>query len=235
MSDWAAKRFWKGVVVDSEDAGFVIRLDDRPVKTPAKRPLVVPTEAIATQIAAEWDAQFELVDPATMPWTRSANVAIDKVSVQAAEVKEHLAGYADTDLLLYRAEGPEGLVARQQQAWGPLLDWIADQFGVRLKLATGVIPVPQDETALSRLTRAMDAMSDFQLTGFHDMVTLTGSFSLALASAEGQFLVDQLWDLSRIDEDWQVEQWGEDEEAKTHANLKKAAFLHATEFFHASI
>ncbi len=92
MSDWAAKRFWKGVVVDSEDAGFVIRLDDRPVKTPAKRPLVVPTEAIASQIAEEWDAQTELIDPATMPWTRSANSAIDKVSVQAAEVKEHLVG-----------------------------------------------------------------------------------------------------------------------------------------------
>ncbi len=234
MSEWALKRFWKEVRVDSDDSGFVIRLDDRPVRTPAKRSLTVPTDAIATRIAAEWDAQTEKVDPTGMPWTRSANAAIDKVALQSAEVKTHLGGYADTDLLLYRAEGPEGLVARQRQGWDPVLDWIENRFSVRLALAAGVMPVAQDAALLARLTSVMDEMTAFQLTGFYDMVTLTGSFSLALAGSEELETPDFLWSLSRIDEDWQIEQWGEDEEASQSAELKKTSFLHATDFFRAA-
>ncbi|MEO0866013.1 MAG: ATP12 family chaperone protein, partial [Pseudomonadota bacterium] len=123
MSEWAAKRFWTDVSVVADENAFTIKLDDRPVRTPAKRALVVPTEAMARRIADEWQAQSEAIDPKSMPWTRSANAAIDKVALQRDEVKEYLAGYADTDLLLYRAESPDALVERQRVQWDPVLDW----------------------------------------------------------------------------------------------------------------
>lgn len=234
MSEWAPKRFWSSVEIEPESTGYAIRLDSRPVRTPAKAALVVPTEAMAARIAAEWDAQTDVIDPATMPWTRSANAALDKVAVQREEVKAHLSGYADTDLVLYRAAGPEALVARQREQWDPIIDWIATRFGVRLVQTEGVMPVSQSPEALSQLSGAMDAMNDFQITGFHDLVTLSGSFSLALAAIEKHRDPDAIWDLSCVDEGWQIEQWGEDDEAKAVAEIKKSAFLHAAEFFHAS-
>ena len=234
MSEWALKRFWSDVAVEAEGDGFSIRLDGRPVRTPAKRALVVPTEVMAQRIGQEWDAQVEAVEPKSMPWTRSANAAIDKVADQTDEVKGYLAGYADTDLLLYRAEGPDALVARQSTHWDPILDWIAEKYGVRLVQTTGVMPVSQASEALSVLANAMDDMSVFQITGFHDLVTLSGSFSLALATVERQRDPGTIWDLACLDEAWQIEQWGEDEEAKEVADIKKAAFLHAVEFFHTS-
>ena len=123
MSEWAMKRFWTAVSVSPEGEGFAVKLDNRSVKTPAKRALVLPTQAVADCVASEWEAQVETVDPASMPWTRSANAAIDKVATQRAEVIAHLADYAGSDLLCYRAEGPDSLVARQARAWGGLLDW----------------------------------------------------------------------------------------------------------------
>ena len=234
MSEWAAKRFWKDVTVDCDDAGFSIRLDARPVRTPAKKALIVPTETMANQIADEWAAQADKINPLSMPWTRSANVAIDKVAVQASEVKAHLAAYADTDLLLYRAEAPQALIQRQHDAWNPVLEWVEARYGARLRPTTGVMPVSQDAVALARLVQAMEDMSSFRLTGFYDMVSLTGSFSLALACAEHHITPQLAWRHSRVDEDWQIDQWGDDEEAKLHAEVKKTAFLHATEFFDAS-
>lgn len=234
MSEWAPKRFWTDVTVVSEADGFAIRLDSRPVRTPAKAALVVPTETMAARIAAEWKAQTEVINPKLMPWTRSANAALDKVATQLDEVKAYLGGYADTDLLLYRAKGPEGLVTRQRENWDPILDWIATRFGVQLVQTEGVMPVAQAPEALSRLTAAMDQMSVFQITGFHELVTLSGSFSLALAAVEKQRDPEVIWALSCLDEAWQIEQWGEDEEAKEALGIKKAAFLHATEFFEAA-
>lgn len=234
MSEWAARRFWKEVTVDTTGDGYTVRLDQRQVMTPSKAPLSVPTETMARRIAAEWDAQEGTIDPLTMPWTRSANSAIEKVSAQADEVRSHLAGYADTDLLLYRAAGPEALADLQRKGWDPILDWLQNRFGVRLSLTEGVMPIKQDETALDVLKATLESMSNFRLTGFHDMVSLTGSFSLALAVAEQHVTPERGWALSRIDEDWQIAQWGEDEEAKSHAEFKKSAFLHATEFFDAA-
>ncbi len=232
MSEWAPKRFWKEVSVETDGEGFAVKLDQRPVRTPAKRALSVPSQAMAARIAAEWEAQDEVIDPKAMPWTRSANAAIDKVAAQRDEVIGYLGGYADTDLLLYRAEGPEGLIARQREGWDPVLDWIAETYAVRLTLAEGVMPISQSPEAVARLTAEMQPMTDFQITGFHDLVTLTGSFALGLAAAKKQDTADALWSLSVIDETWQAEQWGEDDEAKEVAALKKAAFLHASDFFH---
>lgn len=234
MSEWAMKRFWDTATVAPEEKGFAVHLDGRPVKTPAKRALVVPTETMARRIADEWDAQEKTVDPTKMPWTRSANAALDKLSTQRHEVADHLAGYAETDLLCYRADGPHELLERQRAAWDPLLDWAAETYGARLSVTSGVMPVSQDTVVLERLAATMRGMSSFQLTGFHDIVALSGSFILALAATETIESPEALWSMSRIDETWQIEQWGEDEEAAEDAILKKTAFFHAIDFYHAA-
>lgn len=234
MSEWAARRFYKDATVQSEDGGFTVRLDGRPIRTPGKRLLVLPTEVMAERIAEEWLAQDKLIDPRTMPWTRSANSALDKVATQRGEVEDHLASYAGTDLVCYRAERPTGLVERQRQAWDPVLDWVTQRYDLSLRVTTGVMPVAQDPDVLPRLKRTMQPMTDFHLTGFHDLVTLTGSFVLGLAAAEILQPAEELWKISRIDEDWQAEEWGVDEEAAEVADLKRAAFLHAESFFRAA-
>ncbi len=234
MTEWAMKRFWTDVVAEPCDGGFEVRLDGRPVKTPAKKALIVPTSQMADRVIAEWDAQEKTVDPATMPWTQSANAAIDKVALQRAEVSDYLAGYAETDLLCYRADGPEALVDRQASAWDPMLAWAAETYGARLAVTSGVMPVEQSQSDLDRLAARMRSMSNFQLTGFHDLVTLSGSFILGLSATEPKTEADRIWSLSRVDELWQIEQWGEDEEALEHAEIKKNAFLHASDFFHAA-
>lgn len=234
MSEWAAKRFWTDVTVAADGDGFGIKLDARPVRTPAKRALVVPTEVIARHIADEWQAQQEVIDPQSMPWTRSANATLDKVAFQRDEVKAHLANYADTDLLLYRAEGPDALIERQAAQWDPILDWVLARYGAKFVQTAGIMPVSQAPEALQVVTREMDSMSDFQITAFHDLVSLSGSFLLALCVVEGQRDPGTTWDLSRLDEAWQIEQWGEDDEANEIAEVKKSAFLHAHEFFRAA-
>ncbi|MEM7718434.1 MAG: ATP12 family protein [Pseudomonadota bacterium] len=234
MSEWAMKRFWKEASFEERPDGFEVLLDGRLVKTPAKRRLIVPTEAMAFHIAREWDAQDEVVDPRMMPWTRSANAALDKVAAQRLEVCEHLAGYAVTDLVCYRADGPDALVQRQSEAWDPVLEWIATKFGSRLNVTSGVMPVSQAKTDVDRLAATMRSLTVFQLTGFYDLVTLSGSFVLALSATESLHTPEELWSFSRIDEDWQIEQWGADEEAAEHAKTKKTAFSHAIDFFKAA-
>lgn len=231
MSEWKQKRFWKQVGVLPEDDGFCIALDGRQVKTPAKSALRVPTAAMARAIAAEWDAQEETVKPLTMPFTRTANAAIDKVAHQHGEVADMLAAYGDSDLLCYRAETPDALVRRQRQNWDPVLDWGEQALGVRLVPRAGVIHRSQDGSANARLSDQVHALSHFQLAAFHDLVTLTGSLILGFATARGWRGADEIWSLSRLDETWQEEQWGVDEEAREMAEIKRRAFLHAKQFF----
>lgn len=234
MSEWAARRFYKEATVEEEDGGFTVRLDGRPVRTPGKRPLVMPSELMARRVAEEWDAQEKLIDPRSMPWTRSVNSALDKVRTQRTEVEDHLVSYAGTDLVCYRAERPTGLVQRQCEVWDPVLEWLTQRYDVSLRVTSGVMPVAQEPDILPRLKRTMLPMSDFHLTGFHDLVTLTGSFALGLAAAESLQPAEDLWKISRIDEDWQAEEWGVDEEAAEAAELKRQAFLHAFAFFRAA-
>ncbi|WP_420004012.1 ATP12 family chaperone protein [Arenibacterium sp. LLYu02] len=231
MSEWKQKRFWKAVSVEPEGEGFAVALDGRRVKTPAKAPLVVPTQAMAEAIAAEWEAQVEVVDPLSMPNTRSANAAIDKVTIQFAEVADMLAEYGDSDLLCYRAESPDELVARQSARWDPALDWAAESLGARLKPRSGILHAPQDSAALEALRVRVHEMTHFQLAAFHDLVGISGSLILGFAAAEGWRPLDEIWELSRLDERWQEEQWGPDEEAQEHEALKKQAFLHAAAFY----
>lgn len=234
MSDWKPKRFWKTATAAACEGGYTVLLDTRTVKTPAKAGLIVPTLAMAEAIAAEWDAQEELVDPGTMPVTRGANAAIDKVRVQRNEVVALLAEYGDSDLLCYRAAGPEGLVQMQAEGWDPMLDWAADTLGVRLFVGQGVMHVPQMSDALAKLNSEVNAFDDFALAAAHDLISLSGSLILALAVTRNATSVENAWMLSRIDEHWQIAQWGEDEEAAATEATKRAAFFDAARFYQLS-
>jgi chaperone required for assembly of F1-ATPase len=231
VSVWTARRFWTKADVLAADGGFTVQLDGRPVRTPLKAPLILPTEALARAVAEEWQAQEGKVDPGTMPFTRTANSAIDKVAPQFAEVAEMLAAYGDSDLLCYRAEDPPELVALQSRAWDPLLDWAATELGAPLVATPGVMHIDQPAGSLKRLRLLVEKQSPFQLSAFHDLVAISGSLVLALAVTHHRLAADGAWDLSRIDETWQISLWGEDEEAAEIAALKRAAFLQADRFY----
>lgn len=234
MSDWKPKRFWKDSAVVEAGGGFTVELDGRRVKTPAKAALFLPTRAMAEAVAQEWDAQDKVVDPASMPYTRSANAAIDKVHHQHGEVADMLADYGDSDLLCYRAEHPAALTERQAEHWDPALDWAAETLEARLLTVSGVVHQPQPAAPLERLRARVHDMSDFHLAAFHDLVSLSGSLILGFAAAMNWREADAIWRISRLDELWQEEQWGEDEEAREQAELKRQAFLHAKRFYDVS-
>lgn len=231
MSGWKPKRFWKAVTVQPCEGGFTVFLDSRQAKTPGKAPLVVPGRDMAEAVAAEWDAQHGLVKPQTMPFTRAVNSAIDKVTPLFDAVVADLAGYGGTDLLCYRATEPPGLVDRQNQGWDPLLDWSAKALGAPLVAVAGVMHIAQDPASLTRLHGLVAAMTPFQITGFHDLVQLSGSLILALAVTHGRLTAAEAWTLSRIDESWQIALWGEDEDAAALAEHKRAAFHQAAAFW----
>ncbi|WP_170372852.1 ATP12 family chaperone protein [Ruegeria arenilitoris] len=235
MSEWKPKRFWTGSAVVATDGGYTIELDGRRVRTPAKAALVLPTRAMAEAVAREWDAQEKEIDPATMPFTRSANAAIDKVQHQHAEVADMLSDYGDSDLLCYRATHPEALIERQRHEWDPALDWAAETLGARLIPVEGVRHQPQAPEALDSLRRQVHDLDAFRLAAFHDLVSLSGSLILGFAAAQNWRKPDEIWRISRLDESWQAEQWGDDEEAVQGAELKKIAFLHAKTFYDLSV
>jgi chaperone required for assembly of F1-ATPase len=231
MSDWKPKRFWKTATATQIDDGFTVLLDARPVRTPAKATLQVPTFAMAEAIAAEWDAQESVLDPMTMPVTRGANAAIDKVRTQRQEVTELLAEYGDSDLLCYRAAEPETLLQRQAQGWDPILDWAAEALDARLAVGEGVMHVPQSPKALQNLHREVAFFDDFALAAAHDLISISGSLVLALAVTKGALAAEDAWLLSRIDEHWQIEQWGEDDLATASEKAKQTAFLSSARFY----
>lgn len=231
MSAWSARRFWTDVTVRAEGEGFAVLLDTRPVRTPLKAQLILPTEALACEVAAEWRAQTGTVNSATMPFTRTANSAIDTVVPQHGAVADMLAAYGGTDLLCYRATDPADLAARQATGWDQLLDWAAKALDAPLQTTAGVMHVGQPADSLAALSKAVHGLSAFQLAAFHDLVALSGSLVLALAVARGRLTAGAAWTQSRIDETWQIEQWGDDEEAAEMAARKRADFLQADRFF----
>jgi chaperone required for assembly of F1-ATPase len=231
MSAWKAKRFWQAATAEACEGGFTVRLDGRAVKTPARRALVLPTLAMAKVIAAEWDAQQGLVKPDTMPATRAANSALDKVAEQFDEVAGLLAAYGETDLLCYRATGPAALVARQADGWDPLLAWCATTLQAPLIATAGVMHIDQPAASVAVLRDLVHGFTPFQLAAVHDLIAISGSLVLALAVTRGRLKVEQAWDLSRIDETWQNEQWGVDDEAAALESLKHHALLEAARFY----
>ncbi len=231
MSGWKAKRFWTKAEAAPCEGGFTVLLDAKPVKTPAKSAFVVPSLAMATACAAEWDAQSGPVKPDSMPMTRYANSAIDKVAHQHALVVDLLAAYGETDLLCYRAPAPQELITRQAAGWDPVLDWIAKEVSAPMRVTIGISPIDQDPQSLSRLRAAVAAFGPFHLAAFHDFVAITGSLVLGLAIAKSRLSADEAFDLSRIDEHWQAELWGQDEDAARFESGKRADLSEADRFF----
>lgn len=224
------KRFYKGAAVAASDSGHTILLDGRPVRTPARAPLAVPTPALAQAIAAEWDAQGDEIDPRTMMMTGLANAAIDQVAPDAAAFAAAIAAYGESDLLCYRAEGPAPLVREQIEAWNPLLDWAERRYDVSFALATGIVHVAQPDATITRLTAAVAACDPFVMTGLSTLVTMSGSLVCGLAILEQAFPVEHIWQASELDELWQARQWGEDEQAAARRTLRAEEFTAATRF-----
>ena len=218
------KRFYKDASVGAEgEGGFPVLLDGRPVRTPARRPLAAPTQALAQALADEWNAQTETIDPARMPLTRLANAVIDAVADRPQPVADEIAKYLGSDLVCYRAEGPEGLVARQSEIWDPVLAFARDALGARFAQVQGVMfsAQPQEATEAARAHIPGDA---WRLGAVSSITTLTGSALLALALAKGALDATAAWDAAHLDEDWQMAQWGRDELAIARRNFRRGDF-----------
>jgi chaperone required for assembly of F1-ATPase len=226
----AMKRFYRQATASPEEGGVAILLDDRPVRTPGRNLLRVPTEELAEAIAKEWNAQGEKVDPKAMPLTGLANAAIDRVAPDPAAFGRSLAEYGGSDLLCYRADGPQSLVDRQERVWEPLLGWARTRFGVDFETTTGVMHRHQPAATVEQLGRAVAARGVFQLAGLAPLVTIAGSLVVALALAEGAIGLDTAWDAAMLDESWQAEQWGADPLAAAALENRRREFEAAYRF-----
>ncbi|MBH5367964.1 ATP12 family chaperone protein [Bradyrhizobium glycinis] len=206
------KRFYKDAGVADAVGGFAITLDGKAIRTPSGRQVVIPTRALADSVAAEWAAQGDTIDPVTMPLTRIANSVVEGVVDRVDLVSEDLAKYFESDLLFYRAGHPEGLVAREAAHWDPVLFWAAQTLGAHFILSEGVMHVKQPDEAVKAARAALPG-DPWSVAALHMVTTLTGSALLALALDQGVRDADQVWAAAHVDEDWNVEQWGVDEEA----------------------
>ncbi|MCP8893520.1 ATPase [Shinella daejeonensis] len=216
------KRFYKEAAVGPLEGGFGVLLDGRPVRTPARNLLAVSSRAIAERLSAEWQAQAEEVDPGKMPVTRLVNSAIDGVSTNMDAVFDEIVRFAGTDLLCYRADSPAELVVRQRESWDPLIRWAADVNGAHFILVEGVMHQEQPVLALQAFATALSSHREpLTLACLHTVTTLTGSAIVALALAEGFIDVERAWTLAHIDEDWQIEHWGTDEEAFRRREMRR--------------
>ena len=224
------KRFWTTAEAAVEDGGWGVRLDERPLRTPGRVPVLVPTEALARAIAEEWASAEETVDPRSMPLTNLANAAIDRVGPDQSAFAAGLARYAEADLACYRAEGPETLVKRQQQSWDSLLGWARRRFDVDFAVTTGIVHVAQPRPTVERLVHEVAALDAFRLAGLSPLVTIGGSLVAALAVLEGALTPDEAWAAVSIDERWQIEKWGPDAEAELALANRRRDFLVAARF-----
>ena len=224
------KRFWKDVSVEPEGEGWAIRLDGRPVKTPARAVLAVPTRKLAAGIADEWSAVSETIDPRAMPLTGLANAAIDRVAPERLAFANGLAKYAEADLACYRAEGPHELVERQAAEWDALLAWARRRFDVDFVTTSGLKHVDQPPATVDRLSHAVTALDPFRLAGLSPLVTIGGSLVAALAVLEKAMTPEYAWAAVSVDERWQLEQWGSDAEAELALENRRRDFLAAAAF-----
>ncbi|MGO4451949.1 ATP12 family chaperone protein [Phyllobacterium sp. TAF24] len=216
------KRFYKLAAVAEQDGLFAVELDGRAVKTPARQNLVLPTRDAAQLIADEFAAQEKEIDPAKMPATRLANTAIDGIVNDPQAVLEDVLRFASSDMLCYRAGSPERLVARQTELWDPIIDWAASELGARFILAEGVMHAEQPREALAAFGVHLGQFKDaFAIAALHTITTLTGSAILALAVAKDEISGDNAWKLAHVDEDWTIEQWGEDAEAAARRAIRE--------------
>ena len=224
------KRFWKSAAAAPSESGWSVELDGRPLRTPARAPLVVAAEALARAIAAEWNESGETVDPRAMPLTGIANAAIDRVAPDRQAFASALVRYAEGDLACYRAEFPRALTARQCESWDALLGWARRRYDVDFETTCGVMHVPQPENTVNRLGHAVAALDPFRLAGLSPLVTIGGSLVAALAVLEGARTPEEAWDMVTIDERWQLEQWGSDAEAEAALEARRRDFFAAAQF-----
>jgi chaperone required for assembly of F1-ATPase len=215
------KRFWKDVSVDAE---LGVRLDGKPLRTPGRAPLLLPTRALAEAVADEWRACGETVDPRGMPLTGLSNAAIDRIAPDPATFAAGLAAYAESDLLCYRADAPEELADRQRAAWDPLLDWARHRYDVHFEIVTGIMHRAQPPATLARLGEAVAARGPFELAALSPVVTIGGSLVAALALAEGAASAEAVWSAALVDEDFQADRWGRDPLAEAAAAVRRQDF-----------
>lgn len=225
------RRFYEKAAAAETADGYAVLLDGRGLRTPARRSLVLPDRRAAAAVVAEWNGQGERIDPATMPVTRLANTVIDGIADDPTVVRDDLARFAETDLLFYRAGAPDRLVERQCRIWDPILRHAEERLGARFVLAEGVMHVAQPPTTLEAVRRRLARETEaFRVAALHQMTTLTGSVLLTLALADGSLDLDAAWDAAHVDEDWNREQWGVDDEAEArraarYADMRAAASI----------
>ncbi len=224
------KRFYKDVSIAQSDTGFAVLLDGRPLKTPSRTAYALPSRELAEAVAAEWRGQGDEVDPETMPLTRLVNTAIERVPVNRGPVVEQTLSLGKSDLVCYRAEYPQTLVARQAEDWDPLLDWLEQRHGARLATAQGIQFVEQPAEALMALEKAVWAHDDFALTGLSAASSVLGSLVLGLALLEGRLSAGEAFRLATLDEAFQAAQWGEDAEAQARLDRLKAELAEIERF-----
>jgi len=224
------KRFWKDVSVERDGDGWAIQLDGRPLKTPARAPLAVPAQALADAIAEEWRDASETIDPRAMPLTGLANAAIDRVAPERRAFADALANYAEADLACYRADGPSGLVERQEEHWDSLLAWARRRFDVDFATTSSLVHVAQPAATVERLSHAIAALDALRLAGLSPLVTIGGSLVAALAVLERAITPQKAWDAVSVDDRWQLEQWGSDAEAETALDNRRRDFFAAAKF-----
>jgi len=226
----SARRTYQAVAVVEREGGYAIALDGEPAATPEGRPLVLPSRPLAEALAAEWQAQGQHLDPLAMPLTRLAGSAIDLVRAHRATVVERTVAYAETDLLCYRALGPEALAERQEAGWQPLVDWVARRFEAPLRVTAGIVAIEQPVRSLAILRRAVEASDDWRLTALAAATAACGSLILALALTEGEIDGEAAWALSELDASYQIGLWGEDPEAKRRREALRADIAAAARF-----
>jgi chaperone required for assembly of F1-ATPase len=224
------KRFWKTAEAVATDGGWGVELDARPLRTPSRSLLVVPTEQLAQAIAGEWASAGEAIDPRAMPLTGLANAAADRVAADQAAFAAHIGQYAEADLACYRAEGPRTLAERQSASWDALLGWARRRYDVDFVTTTGIVHVTQPKATVERLVHEVTALDAFHLAGLSPLVTIGGSLIAGLAVLEGALGAEQAWDAVSIDERWQIEQWGTDAEAEAAVAGRRRDFLAAARF-----
>jgi len=222
------KRFYKEARAAERDGAFVLELDGKPARTPARNLLAVPKRELGDLLAAEWNATGEIIDPGRMPLTRLVNVTIDRVAGEGDVVAADIANYAGSDLVCYRADEPEGLAAAQAAAWDPVLDWARDALGARFALSQGIRHVEQPEASLAAVRAEIDkAERPFGLAALATATALTGSALIALMLAQGAMTPDQAWSAAHVDEDWNIRQWREDADAMRRRAARRAEFIAA--------
>ena len=224
------RRFFKAVDVHQVADGFEIALDGRPMRTPAKAPLAVPSRPLAEAIAEEWRGQSDTLDLGNMRLTKLANTAIDRIAPDPRPVIEEMVGYVETDLVCYRAESPEELVTAQTESWTPLLNWLEERHDVRLDTTVGVVPRRQSPIAVQAVRDILSAEGPVALAALHSAMTVAGSIVIALALSEGRLDGERAFTLSQLDEDHQIAKWGDDAEAAARRAALRLEMLAAERF-----